>query len=277
MLQYVNQPYKPYSNPVEGQTLLVQDQQGIDVQGYQLSVRNYKNFYEVPIEKEKVYLNFTAKKTFVSDSQLNQIGSNDFIFFIDRLPPPDDPFTLPHGAIYRCANESLKDLRNYKYYYYDDGVGREIPNYKTVEVMLSLRGISYTSVKVIEGSDCSEIPKGLIMPDLSSQWNSNLGAVTGYASLINLGNNVNTLNNIVSQLSNSTATQQQMVQNNLAAQAASMQASAAQAQAQASAAQAQANAAAASATAAQTAQTSALATAVAAQIALTQAQQQAQS
>jgi hypothetical protein len=162
----------------------------------------------------------------------------------------------------------LKDNRAYTYYIVREGIGRKIPDFKTLEVMLTEKGISYTSIFALEEADCKEIPIGDPLPSRAGEWSSDLGDSTGYTTLANLADNIATLDNIVSQLNGSVTTQQQMVQNDLAAQAAQMQAQAAQAQASADAAAASLTAADAALVSAQADADAALAAAVSAQLAL---------
>jgi hypothetical protein len=267
-IKYTNQPFKTYQKDVVGQTLEVKAESEINAQSYQLGIRNYKNYYEIPTDKDKVYLNFTAKKTMLYDSMLDKIGSRDFEFFVDRLPPGPDLFTLPNGSIYRCLGQGLKDNRSYTYYVVRDGVGRKIPDYKTLEVMLTEKGISYTSIFAVEEGDCKEIPVGEPLPSRAGEWSADLGDSTGYTTLANLAENIATLDSIVAQLGGSVSTQQDMVQNDLAAQAAQMQAASAQAQSAADAAAANNAAATAATVSAQADADAALAAAVSAQLAL---------
>ena len=236
MFQYKSQPYNQFQSPQVGQTLSVQTQEELDSETYELSGRNYRNFYEIPVEKDKVYLNFQAKKVFITDSMLLQIGSNDFTFFVDAPPIEPTLFTLPNGQIYRCLDEPVGDLRSYTYFYMDKGIGRKIPNYKTLEVMLQKRQLSYANIRPVEVTDCVDIPVGADMPDLTTQWTGELPDAVGYTILSNVATNVQSLQQITNALGSSTATQQQMVQQQLAAQSAAMQASAAAAQADSDAA-----------------------------------------
>lgn len=297
-ITYTDQLENLYQPATVGQTLDVITQEEIENQSYYISVRNHRNVYEVPIEKDKVYINFIAKKTLVTDSMLNDIDNSEFVFYsdLDLIVPEPEPFFLPDGILYRCLGEPLKDLRDYTYYVKENGVVKQLPDYKTVEVELAKRGISYTNVQVLTEQDCNDLKNNAgveIALSQANSWNEELGNTTGYNTLTDLSSNLATLEGIISQLGSSAAQEQENIANDLAAQASAMAASEAaaeasnsaagssqsSAQAQASAAASAASAAQASAIQAQNAATAtqaqadaALATTIAAQIALENAQ-----
>ena len=247
-----------YQPPIEGQTDVVKDPTEIAAESYPLSVRNHRNVYEIPIDKSKVYLNFNAVKIFITDDLLMKIDDNSFTFFVDAELPEPIKYFLPEGMLYRCLGEPLNDLRGYTYFVKENGIVKQIPDYKTVEVELAKRGISYTTVQVITEQECSDIlsEQGgavTIAPSQAAAWSDALGNSTGYNTLSNLSSNLATLAGITAQLGASTAQEQTNINNNLAAQAAAQgasQAAAASSAAGAGAGQAASSAAASSAAAA---------------------------
>lgn len=253
--------------PQVGQTLLVQSQEELNQETYPQSVRNFKNLYEIPVDKSIIYLNFIAEKQVIQDSILRKIVDSDFTYFLVEEDPDIDPFTLPDGFFYRCAGETLRDLRGYTYYYVDNGKGRKIPNSRTLEVMLAQRSLSYPAVRVLEPNQCSQLEQGPLMPDLSSQWNQGLETTSGYNLVANVARNINTLNSVVSGINASVNREMNNLSNQMASQAAAMQAQQAAATSNANAAAANAAAAQASAAAAQASAANAQASAASAAVA----------
>lgn len=295
-INYTDQLGMLYQLPEEGQTLTVQTPDEIEQEGYYISTRNLKNLNEVPIDRSKVYLNFIAKKVFVSDDMLNQIDDPTFIFYADEVVPDEEPFFLPDGMLYRCLGEPLKDLRDYKYYVMENGVSKLIPDWQSVEVELAKRGVSYSTVQVLTEKQCNDLSGGVPpqpAPSQAGSWSEALGNTTGYNTLTSLSENLATLEGIASGLAASAAAATEQVATDLEAQASGMaaeeaaaaassaaadssaaagNAAASSAAAAASAAAASATQAAAAATATQAAADTALAQTIAAQIALENAQ-----
>lgn len=156
--------------PQTGQTPLAFSQDQINAQSYPMSTRNSAGAYLLPTEKNEVYLNYIPMKRMVFDSSIQTQLEPKFEFFVDAIIPPLEPFTLPDGFFFRCAGEGPKPKELYTYYIMQDGIGEEIPNYKTLEVMLAERGISLLSVRVIEENQCAEIPKQGMSPNLEPLW-----------------------------------------------------------------------------------------------------------
>jgi len=156
--------------PTTGQTPLALSQDQINAQSYPLSTRNSAGSYLLPTETEVIYLNYIPMKRMVLDSSIQTQLEPKFEFFVDAIIPPPELFTLPDGFFFRCAGEGPKPKELYTYYIMREGVGSEIPNYKTLEVMLAERGMSLLSVRVIEENQCNEIPKQGSEPNLESQW-----------------------------------------------------------------------------------------------------------
>lgn len=272
-ITYIQQTNLTYETPIEGQTLGVLSQAEIDALGYPLSVRNHRNICEIPIEKSQVYLNFVAKKTFLFDTDLNLVNDYTFTYFVDDPIFTPDPFSLPNGIIYRCLNGVLTNLRNYTHYIMEAGVARQIPNYKTLEVMLEERGLSYSAVRAVDEIECAQIQKGPPMPDRSGQWSENLAESSGYNTITNVAANLAQVQSLINNISGNVAQQQQNLNNQLSAQQSAMAAQQAAAQAQAQAAKAAADKAKADAAAAAAGAAQTTAVAAAAQMALIAAQQ----
>lgn len=227
-----------YTPPSVGQTLTVQDSTDIQNQSYYISTRNQKNFYEIPINKIEVFLNFLAKKTLILDSSIQKISDIGFEYFADLITTEDTTIAILDGTIFRCLGEGLRDLRSYTYYIYQNGKPYRIPDFQTLEVMISERGISYTSIRVLTQNECSKLGNPEMIATRFNEWNQSLGDSTGFTTLSQLSQNISTLNQITAALGGSVAQEQTNINNQLAAQSAAMQASAAAAQAQADAASA---------------------------------------
>lgn len=267
VLQYNEHTTGLYTIPNVGETLVTQTLDEIEDEGYFIAKRNLKNYNEIPILKSKVFINFIARKKLVFDNKIRRVRDTEFSFFTDPSLISEAIEFIPvlSGGIFRCVGEGIKDLRDYTYYIYENDVAKRIPDYQTLEVMLQERGISYTSIKVLSASECSALVIDNSMQSRGNEWNSNLGAATGFITLSELANNVSTLSEIGAALAGSAAAEQANVANQLAAQAAGMEASAAAASAESAAANTASSAAAASAAAAQASAAAASAAEAAAQ------------
>lgn len=158
------------SLPQTGQTPLAFSQDAINSQTYPLSIRNSAGAYLLPVDRAEVFLNFIPMKRMVFDAEFRTQLDIDFTYFTPPVTPPPELYTLPDGFFFRCAGEGPKPKEQYTYYIMRDGVAEQIPNYKTLEVMLAERGQTLLSVRVIEENQCNEIPKQGIGLDLESQW-----------------------------------------------------------------------------------------------------------
>jgi hypothetical protein len=228
---------------VEGQTPLPESQASIDARSYELSERNGANAYIIPTEKDKVYLNFIAQKTYVTDQALHAIARQEFEYFIEDIIPEPDAFTLADGIIFRCVDESStpSTKESYTYYIQTDGMAKRIPNYKTLEVMLAERNQNLLSVRVLEKSLCDQIPKfPAEIPDKTSSWKQSYADETSLEAFRQLENNAAG----GAAIAESAKSEAQKQIDAVKAQAEASSASAAASQAQAQAANAAANAAA---------------------------------
>lgn len=117
-----------------------------------MSERNYKDAYIVNVRNQRVILNHLPQKRMASDSEFRKVQDHRFDYFedVDYEDILTPEFTLSEGDLFRVANEGIKPKEDYQYYAVKDGVVHEVPNYKTLEVMLVERGKTYEFVKVIE-------------------------------------------------------------------------------------------------------------------------------
>lgn len=175
-----------FTIPVEGQTYQYILQDGIDSQYYDLSDRNQTGAYQLPTEKEKVYLNFIPKKVVVLDSNIRDFINTEFNYFVPIEVIEPDPFSLPEGQIFRCfSSDSLPQAKeSYVYWIIEEGKKKLIPNYKTLEVMLNERNQTLLSVRIVPENQCEEIEEfqGSI-PDKSSSWSEEMKDKTNAEAL----------------------------------------------------------------------------------------------
>jgi hypothetical protein len=250
-IQYVDNissTAKLISIPVEGQTYDYIPQNVIDEQNYTLSFRNSANVYIVPTTQPNLYINFIGRKTIVTDSDINTFLDTNFSYFIKPEPIIEDLFTLPDGQIFRCVTENSVPLPKEQYVYYVmvDGIAKEIPNYKTLEVLLEERNQTLLSVRVLTEAQCMDIPKNGMIPDKSGVWTVAMSDQTTNQILTQINQNVQSGAAIASTASTNAATQVAAVK----AQAEQSKAEANAAQAVAAAAKAASEAAIAEANAA---------------------------
>jgi len=241
--------------PKEGQTADFISQDGIAARNYTLSSRNGAGAYNLPTDKEKVYLNYIPKKVFVTDSNIKDYVDVDFNYFVPPAIIVPDKFSLIEGQIFRCFDKNSLPLpkEDYTYWIIEDGKKRKIKNYKTLEVMMAQRGITLLSVRVIPESQCNQIDEisdaaGAI-PDKTGSWNEDFSDKTNAELLKKLDANAKS-GAAIAEGAKAAATQQIDA---VKAQAAADKAAADQAKAEAAAAKAASEAAIAQAAAAQAA------------------------
>lgn len=241
-----------YVIPVAGQTFEYKPQSQIDAESYPLSERNGSQAYIVPVEKEKLYLNFVPNKTVVSDQNIKDYLETDFTFFVPFEVVPPDLFSLPDGTIFRCVSKDStpQSKENYVYWIIEEGKKKLIPNYKTLEVMLFERNQNLLSVRIVQENQCEEIEEFMeAIPDKGSSWNEDMKDQTNFELLKGLEGSVKS-GAALAEGAKAAATQQIDA---VKAQAAADKAAAEAAQAQAAAAQAASEAAIAEANAAKAA------------------------
>ena len=178
--------------PIEGQTPLPESQEMINQRSYQLSTRNGANAYIISTDKEKVHLNFIPQKVFVDDTDLIEMIGNDFEYYIDEEIETIPLFVLADGIIFRCvsADSKPKSKENYTYYIMMNGRAKQIPNYKTLEVMLAERNQNLLSVRVLEMAQCQQLIYDPIpVPDKSGSWKEEFEDITNLEALAELENN----------------------------------------------------------------------------------------
>lgn len=175
--------------PIVGQTVLNETDAHIDDRQYTLSNRNGAGAYIIPTEKSVLYLNFIAQKTKIQDRTYQNMISPEFEYFVEEIVYPDEPFTLADGEFYRCATDQPRAKEDHVYYLMVDGAGKVIPNYKTLEVMLAERGKNLQSVRILEKSQCNDIPVSNInSSDASAQWKPEFEDVTNLDALKKMEN-----------------------------------------------------------------------------------------
>jgi hypothetical protein len=182
-----------YVIPKEGQTYEFVMQDDINKRTYNLSDRNSTGAYNLPVDKEKVYLNFVPQKTIVSDSNLKDYTDVEFSYFLAPVIIPPDPFALPEGQIFRCVGTDSLPLpkESYTYYIIEDGKKKLIPNYQTLEVMLANRGQTLLSVRIVPDKLCNEIPNSTgAIDDKSSSWDASMKDQTNPEVLKQMEDNV---------------------------------------------------------------------------------------
>lgn len=175
-----------FVKPVEGQTFEFVSQDVLDSRTYTLSSRNPSGAYVLPTEKDQVYINFIPQKVFVSDLNLRENVDVEFSYFVQPVVVAPDPFTLPDGQIFRCVSpdSTPTSKESYTYYVMDQGQKKQIPNYKTLEVMLAERNQTLLSVRVIPESQCSQIQiDSTSIPDKQSSWNADYADQTNFEAL----------------------------------------------------------------------------------------------
>lgn len=182
-----------FVKPKEGQTYEFISQDELDKRIYTLSVRNAAGAYILPTEKDQVYINFIPQKVFVSDLNLAENMDTKFSYFVPPVVVAPDAFTLPDGQIFRCVSpdSTPTSKEGYTYYIMEQGQKKQIPNYKTLEVMLAERNQTLLSVRVIPESECSQIPQdSMPIPDKQDVWNESFEDQTNFEKLKALDANV---------------------------------------------------------------------------------------
>jgi hypothetical protein len=181
-----------YVVPKEGQTFVYQPQSQLDAMSYPLSERNGGGAYVVPIQEEKLYLNFIPNKTVISDISLNNYLETVFTYFIPVEIIPPDPFSLPDGTIFRCVSQDSvpEPKESYVYWIIEEGKKKVIPNYKTLEVMLFERNQNLLSVRIVQENQCMEIEENGAVPDKTSSWNEDYKDQTNFELLKGLESSV---------------------------------------------------------------------------------------
>lgn len=175
-----------FVKPVEGQTYEFASQDNLDARIYTLSARNPSGAYVLPTDSDKVYLNFIPQKIFVTDLDLAENTDTEFSFFVAPVTVAPDLFTLPDGQIFRCVSpdSTPSSKEGYVYYIIEQGRKKQIPNYKTLEVMLAERNQTLLSVRVIPESECLQIPGDPVqIPDKQDAWNESFADQTNFEAL----------------------------------------------------------------------------------------------
>ncbi len=214
------------SIPSESETLNSYTSTELKEQSYPLSERNSANLYILPISQDVVWLNFIAKKTFVDDVNMVDVSNRNFEFFTKQVEPQKIGFSLADGEIFRCAFGIVKPLDQYVYYIVKDGKSVQIPNFKTLEVMLSERNLTINSIRVLEENKCNEIEKaGQIIEDKTNQWTQDMKDMTNFETYKKLSENAKSAGAMMDEASKSADKQIQTVKDMAAADKAKAEAS----------------------------------------------------
>ena len=186
------------ANPKEGQTVQVLTQAQIDGLTYPLTTRNPSGATIIQIDKEKSWLNYIPRKTVINDDQLSGINDYNFLYFVDDVIVPPDKFILADGQIFRCAGDGGNPLNpeTLTYYIVQSGKAKRIPNYKTLEVMLTERNLSLNSVRVLEDNQCMDIEKEGDFENKSNLWTEDMKDQSNFAVLKSLENKAKDANEI---------------------------------------------------------------------------------
>lgn len=123
------------------------------------SERNIKQLYVLEEERDQILINLIPQKKLINDSNIRFFTSTEFQFFqptsvANELP---EPAGLSDGTIFRVIGEGVKMKEAYTYYIVESGKVRQIPNYKSVEVLLFERGRVSEDIRVIELSQFEDV------------------------------------------------------------------------------------------------------------------------
>jgi len=198
---------------IEGQTIDSKSQYQINSETYPMSNRNGANAYIVNVNMDRVYLNFIPEKTVVDSTSLKNNNRIDFEYYVESIPAQPEPFTLMDGIIFRCVSEDSlpKSKENYTYYIVSNGIARQIPNYKTLEVMLAERNETLLSVRVLSDTLCNDIQKEGAIADKSSAWIEAYKDKTNAEILEELNANAQSANELLAAASENMTQQVNMV------------------------------------------------------------------
>lgn len=156
-----------------------------------LSSRNYKNTYIIPTENPRVLLNLIPQKTIITDTDIGNFVDVNFNFFVDDIAEYADPapFSMIDGMLFRYADGHPKPINEYQYYIMQDGIVKEIPNFKTLEVMLFERNENYNSVRIIERSQFNELVASTKLEpgsNLAAQWSPTMEDQVNFGKYLDL-------------------------------------------------------------------------------------------
>lgn len=121
--------------------------------------RNLKNFNNVNIKFDSVLLNMVGVKTYIYGEKLRNKINRKFEFFepdnyVDSI---SSPFTLEDGTIFRVVGQGIKPIQQYDFNIIEDGIVKSIPNFETVQVLLSERGRLVEEIRVIEEREFKDL------------------------------------------------------------------------------------------------------------------------
>lgn len=135
--------------------------------------RNQTGVLHVNLNNSSNNMEYKSRKTFVN------VPIQAFEYFKTEELPTPDLFALPDGTIFRIASGNVKSKNSYTYYIMKNGYKLQIPNYRSVEVLLYERNQNHLAVRIVEENQGLEIPDGGVYADMSLQWNSNMADESG--------------------------------------------------------------------------------------------------
>jgi hypothetical protein len=110
----------------------------------------------------------------------NEVLNTEFTFFT----PPADSSRFENGTFLREVVGNLDPHDdNFIVYFKESGYIREIPNYQTLEVMLSEREITYDSIDVVNRGELANEKIGFILADRSNEYDNIIRYKSGYRPL----------------------------------------------------------------------------------------------
>lgn len=163
-----------------------------DTRRFNLATRNSANAVVVDLSKPSNWINYVPQKTNLNDDNLRRQSEFEFYVFDDEeVNLLDGQELVVDGQFFRCvpASGGPKNIEDYQYYIMQNGIKKKIPNYKTLEVMLVERGKSLLDVRVLEQSQCNEIPEGSSTSNKSNLWKPEYADITNLEVLNELENN----------------------------------------------------------------------------------------
>jgi len=124
-----------------------------------ISTRNLNNYNNIDVESDRQLVNFFGRKTYLYGEKLKNRIERKFEFFepenfVDSIRTP---FTLLDGSIFRVVGQGVKPIQQYEFHVVEDGIVKKIPNFKTVQVMLTERDKLVDEIRVIEQSQFSDL------------------------------------------------------------------------------------------------------------------------
>ena len=124
-----------------------------------ISQRNFSQTAIIPIKESKSFINLLPLKVFLNDANFIYKVNRNFEYFSPResISVLGDPFVFDDGTIFRVVGQGVQKPENYTYHTIINGITTQIPNFKTVQVLLAEKGQIYESIRVIEPSQYADL------------------------------------------------------------------------------------------------------------------------